>query len=275
MLAIGRFINERPVAKKLQQAWLTRFNQSWVRYAIGRRVLVDNVEWLLHDPSDAGVVICLNHRSYFDAYVAIFALLEQGARWPRKMYFPVRSNFFYEHPLGGAVNLVLGGGSLYPPIFRDQSKAELNRDALRRVAGFLAEPGVLVGLHPEGTRNKGPDPYELLPAQPGIGQIVLQARPLVVPAFINGMSNSYVEDITSTYRRDIRRDKPVIVVFGEPVEYGDLAAQKPRAALYKKMSDRIRDAIIELGRREKILREQCARGQIRDGDTRWVIRPRV
>jgi 1-acyl-sn-glycerol-3-phosphate acyltransferase len=271
-LALGRFINEQPVAKRLQQAWLTKFNQTWVRYAIGHRVFADNIEGLVRGaPNGRSVVLCLNHRSYFDAYIAIFSVYEQGARWPRRMYFPVRSNFFYEGPLGAALNLFIGGGVLYPPIFRESSKAELNRDALRRMVGYLAEPGALVGLHPEGTRNKGPDPYDLLPAQPGIGQIVLQAHPVVVPAFIGGLSNSYVADITSTYKRDIRRDNPVIIAFGEPLDYSDLATQKPRAALYKRMADRIRDSILALGLREKALREQCTRGEIRDDDDGWVM----
>ncbi|HWM84209.1 MAG TPA: lysophospholipid acyltransferase family protein [Kofleriaceae bacterium] len=270
-LALGRFINEQPTAKRLQQAFLTRVNQTWVRYAIGRRVFADNIEWLVDPPSQGGVVVCLNHRSYFDAYITMWAIYEQGTTWVRKMYFPVRSNFFYERPLGAAVNLLIGGGALYPPIFRDTSKSELNRDALRRVVRYLGEPGALVGLHPEGTRNKGDDPYSLLPAQPGIGQIVLQARPLVVPAFVNGLSNSYVSDITSTYRRDIRRENPIIIVFGQPLDYSDLSAQKPRAALYKKMSDRIRDAIIELGKREKALREDCARGEIGDDNPGWAM----
>ena len=37
--------------------------------------------------------------------------------------------------------VAIGGGVLYPPIFRETSKADLNRDALRRLAGFLDEPG--------------------------------------------------------------------------------------------------------------------------------------
>src|SRR6266545_7292267 len=73
-LALARFINERPLAKKLQHAWLTRFNQSWVRYAIGRRVFADNIEWLVRSPREGGVALCLNHRSYFDAYITLFAV---------------------------------------------------------------------------------------------------------------------------------------------------------------------------------------------------------
>lgn len=270
-LAVTRFVNERPRAKQAQHVFLSRFNQAWVRYAIGRRIYVDNIEWLLDRPSERGVLLCLNHRSYFDAYITMFSLYELGAMWADKIYFPVRSNFFYEHPVGFAVNLVIGGGALYPPIFRDTARAELNRDALDRMVRFLDEPGALVGMHPEGTRGKGPDPYELLPAQPGVGQVVLRARSLVVPAFVNGLSNSYVQDITDTYRRDIRRERPIIIAFGGPVDYDDLAQQKPRAALYKRTADRIRQAIVQLGAREREIRDACLRGEIPDDDPHWVM----
>jgi len=270
-LAVTRFVNERPRAKQAQHVFLSRFNQSWVRYAIGRRIYVDNIEWLLDRPSERGVLLCMNHRSYFDAYITMFSLYELGAMWANKIYFPVRSNFFYEHPVGFAVNLVIGGGALYPPIFRDTARAELNRDALDRMVRFLDQPGALVGMHPEGTRGKGPDPYELLPAQPGVGQVVLRARSLVVPAFVNGLSNSYVQDITDTYRRDIRRERPIIIAFGGPVDYDDLAQQKPRAALYKRTADRVRQAIIDLGGREREIRAACLRGEIPDDDPHWVM----
>jgi 1-acyl-sn-glycerol-3-phosphate acyltransferase len=270
-LAVTRFVNERPRAKRIQHLFLSRFNQAWVKYAIGRRIFVDDVEWLLEPPSDRGVLLCMNHRSYFDAYITMFSLYELRAFWADKIYFPVRSNFFYEHPVGFAVNLVIGGGALYPPIFRDASKADLNRDALDRMVRFLDQPGALVGMHPEGTRGKGPDPYQLLPAQPGVGQVVLRARPMVVPAFVNGLSNSYAQDITDTYRKDIRRERPIIIVFGRGIDYSDLAQQKPRAALYKRTADRIRDAIIRLGEREREIRAACLRGEILDDHPGWVM----
>lgn len=270
-LAVTRFVNERPGAKRMQNAFLLAVNQNWVRYAIGRRIYVDDIEWLLAAPSDRGVLLCMNHRSYFDAYITMFSLYELGGLWADKIYFPVRSNFFYEHPVGFAVNLLIGGGTLYPPIFRDTGKAELNRDALDRMVRFLQEPGALVGMHPEGTRGKGPDPYDLLPAQPGVGQVVLRARPMVVPAFVNGLSNSYVRDITDTYRKDIRRERPIIITFGRPVDYTDLAQQKPRAALYKRTADRIRDSIVQLGEREREIRAACLRGEVADDDPNWVM----
>ena len=50
--------------------------------------------------------------------------------------------------------------------------------------------GRLIGFHPEGTRNKSEDPYSFLDAQPGIGRLILEARPQLVPVFIAGLSNS-------------------------------------------------------------------------------------
>ena len=44
-----------------------------------------------------------------------------------------------------------------------------------------------------GTRGKGDSPYELLPAHPGVGQIVLQARPIAVPVFVNGLPNGLMQ----------------------------------------------------------------------------------
>ena len=270
-LAVTRFVNERPGAKRAQHLFLTRVNQTWVRHVIGRRVFADNIDWLLEPPSDRGVLFCLNHRSYFDSYITMYALYEAGASWPDKIYFPVRSNFFYEHPVGFAVNLLIGGGALYPPIFRDAARADLNKDAVQRMARLLDEPGALIGVHPEGTRSKDPDPYKLLPAQPGVGQIILKARPLVVPVFINGLSNSYASDIRDNYRPGIRRDGPIIIVFGEPLDYEDLAAQRPRAALYKRTADRVLEAIAALGPREKELRELCRTGVITEDDPGWMM----
>mgnify|MGYP001480307136 CR=1 FL=1 len=44
------------------------------------------------------------------------------------------------------------------------------------VAALPDQPGTVVGLHPEGTRGKGPDPYTFLPAQPGVGKLALVAE---------------------------------------------------------------------------------------------------
>ncbi len=182
----------------------------------------------------------------------------------------MRANFFYDRPVGVLLNYLVGAGTMYPPIFRDRSKADLNKDALDRVIKFLAEPDTVVGIHPEGTRGKGPDPYEMLPAQPGVGQMILHAKPIVVPVFLNGLSNDFLSDVRVNYRKDARRTNPVVMVWGQPVDYSELTTAKPRAALYKKCADKMRASILALRDRERELRAACISGEIGDDDRHWL-----
>jgi 1-acyl-sn-glycerol-3-phosphate acyltransferase len=269
-LAMARFANERPLPKRLQKRFLQSVTRTWVRPAISRRVYVENMDWLYDLAPDRGVVFVANHRSFFDMYIVMLGLFQPMAPWIERISFPVRANFFYEQPLGVAVNFLIGGGCMYPPIFRDMAKAALNKDAVERVVRSLEQPGTVVGLHPEGTRGKGPDPYELLPAKPGVGQIVLQARPMVVPVFVNGLPNDVRQAIGDTFREDARREHPIIVVAGDELDYSEFTAHKPRAALYKRCADRMNDAIRELGARERQIRAACARGEVADSDHHWL-----
>lgn len=270
-IGLGRFINERPIPKRLQRQYLLAVTKTWVRPSIERRLYVEGMDWLLDAQPDRGIVVVANHRSFFDLYVLMLTLFHQGTYWIERMYFPVRSKFFYEKPTGVLINLLIGGGSMYPPLFHDREKAALNKDALGRLTSILQMPGNVVGLHPEGTRGKGPDPYKLLRAQPGVGQIVLQSKPIVVPVFINGLNNSIPKTIRDTHRKDAQRNQPVIAVFGEqPLDYSEFTTKKPRAALYKKCADKMLTAIASLGEREREIRAACARGDIADSDPNWL-----
>ncbi len=269
-LQLGRLTNERTWGKKLQEAFLRRISYIWIRTVLANRSFCEGLDRVMALNPDRGVLMATNHRSFFDQYGVLLCLWMGPTTWARRLYFPVRSNFFYESPLGVAVNYLVGAGTMYPPIFRQADRTALNKDALERVAKFLAQPGTLVGVHPEGTRGKGPDPYDLLPAQPGIGQIALQSKPIVLPCFINGLSNDIVSDVRSNFRSTVRRDNPVITVIGEPVDYSDLASQKPRPALYKKAADRFRAAIMELGKRERELRSLATQGLLPDDHPGWL-----
>lgn len=269
-LALGRLANESERGKHVQWLIHSYFTKNWVRATVARRTYVEGIEWMKEFEPDRGVMVAANHRSFFDQYVIMLSMFTVGVPWARHIYFPVRSNFFYERPVGLLLNYMVGAGTMYPPIFRDPAKAELNKDGLARLAGFLETPGTVVGVHPEGTRGKGPDPYEMLPAQPGIGQIALQSKPIIVPIWINGLSNDFVRDTISNYSDGIRQRNPVIIVIGTPMDYSDLTAKKPRAALYKKCSDRMREAILELSVREREVRAMCARGEIGDDDPNWL-----
>jgi 1-acyl-sn-glycerol-3-phosphate acyltransferase len=270
-LALGRFANEHPLAKRLQFLFLENLSQPWVKAAIARRVYTENLHKLLHLAPDRGVLLASNHRTFFDLWLAMLPLFHNKCAWLEKVFFPVRSTFFYESPAGLLINFAIGGGAMYPPIFRDPRKAARNEKALDRISKFLADPGVLVGIHPEGTRNKGDDPYTLLPAQPGVGQIALRAAPIVIPMFVNGLSNVVAESVLPAWTPGGRNANPVVIVYGDPIEYSDLASKKPRLALYKNLSDRIHSAIVTLGQREREVRQGIVSGAIDDGHPGWLI----
>jgi 1-acyl-sn-glycerol-3-phosphate acyltransferase len=256
-LALGELLNEREPLKRLQTAYLKGFGHGWVSRCIKNLLHVVGGEHVPRDP-DRGVMLCANHRSFFDQYVIMTVFVER-APWVNRMFFPVRSNFFYEGGAGMFVNLLMGGGCMYPPIFRDPSKSELNKLAIDTVIDLLGQRGTIIGMHPEGTRGKGPDPYELLPAQPGVGQVIMKAKPIVVPIFINGLGNDIVQQIASNFLDGGRRGTPIIVQFGPPVDLGALLAGNPRPAQYKRVADRVLEEIRKLGERERELRASLPR----------------
>ncbi|MGE3545703.1 MAG: lysophospholipid acyltransferase family protein, partial [Kofleriaceae bacterium] len=190
--------------------------------------------------------------------------------WSKRLYFPVRSNFFYDQPLGIFVNAAVAAGAMYPPIYRQAERRSLNDDALDQMVDIVRRPGNVLGMHPEGTRGKGDDPYELLPAQPGVGKLALLGRPTVIPAFINGLSNNIVGDIKANFGAGARGPRAVIVVFGDPIDYSELAAGKPRPALYKRTADLFMVEIKKLSEREKQLRSQLEAREISEHDPRWL-----
>lgn len=262
--------NEDPRGKWLQTRYLRGVSYVWVRAAIARRVLVEGLDDLIALRPDTGVLLVSNHRSFFDQYAMLLACYMGPVPWARHLYFPVRSNFFYDQPLGIVVNAVVAGGAMYPPIFRQAERRALNDEALDRMVEIVRRPGNVIGMHPEGTRGKGPDPYTFLPAQPGAGKLALVARPTIIPAFIHGLSNDVLEDIRATLTREARTSRAIVLVFGAPIDYADLCTEKPRPTLYKKCADRFMTEVGRLARREQALRAELAAGRIADDDPRWL-----
>jgi 1-acyl-sn-glycerol-3-phosphate acyltransferase len=252
-LWLARLCNEHPRGKALQQAYYHSFSKHWVNLCTRNLLHLHGMERIQGLVPDRGVLVCANHRSFFDQYMVVLALL-QHTDLVHELYFPIRSNFFYETWSGVLVNALIGGMAMYPPIFRDPAKAEHNREGLDKIAGWLTRPGVVVGMHPEGTRGKGPDPYELLPAQPGVGQVIMRSHPVVLPIFINGLSNDFVGQIASNFRTGERRGTPIHIVFGAPVDFGDLLAGRARPAQYKRVADHVAETIRKLGQEERVLR---------------------
>lgn len=200
-------------------------------------------------------VLVANHRSFFDMYVITAELLGLGVQ--QRMLFPVRSNFFYDNPMGLFVNGVMSFFAMYPPIFRDRKRAHLNRLAMDELVWLLRQGGHFCGFHPEGTRNKG-NPYELLDVRPGVGKLIHQARVPVLPVFTNGL-------LSQGLKRQVRSNfdgsgTPIHTVFGSPIEFDGLLERPGTPALYRQIAETIRTQIMQLGREERTLRRAADSG---------------
>ena len=269
-LRFAEAANENPRGKWLQTQFLRGVSYVWVRACLANRMFVEGLEDLKAMRPERGVMLVANHRSFFDQYAMLLACYMGQIHWSKRLSFPVRSNFFYDQPLGIVVNAAIAGGAMYPPIYRQAERRGKNDEALDQMVEILKQPGNVLGMHPEGTRGKGPDPYQFLPAQPGVGKLALLAKPTVLPAFIHGLGNNVVEDVKWNFGPEARRSHAVITVFGPPVNYDDLLAEKPRPTLYKKAADRFMAEIGKLRDRERELRAQIMSGAITHDDVRWL-----
>ena len=243
-----RFLNQGGGSK------VTWFWQRWVitplvGTIVTRRLRIHGLERLDRIPKGASILLVANHRTFFDLFILGWILIRHP-RLTRRVNFPVRSNFFYEGLPGLLMAAVFTGGTMFPPFFRSAAKKGMNRVSLGILLEKLRAPGQMVGFHPEGTRNKTDDPYTLLPAQPGAGELALKARPVVVPAFILGLSNSTWAEL----RANLRRERPVIAVFGEPIELPQIPEDRTRLSHHKRCADLFNARIAALGAEERSLR---------------------
>jgi 1-acyl-sn-glycerol-3-phosphate acyltransferase len=242
-------IHRSPIFEPLTRAWLWHVNRRLVNLLTRRLLHVRGAENLHELPADRGVLICSNHRSFFDQYVIMACYTNAVGRMP-PLYFPVRSDFFYDRLGGPLVNGLAAAFHMYPPVFRDPQKRAFNRYTQARLVELLQRPGTAVGVHPEGRRGKGPDPYELLPAQVGVGQLIFEARPAVVPVFVHGLGNDIVRQVRDNFRRG---GTPIVVMIGAPLGL-PIEGLPSRLRTHKDVAERVLDAIRELGAREREVR---------------------
>jgi len=251
-----RFIQKSLAPGPLDRSlrWMQRYvGANWIEACIRDLRRVHGLDRLpAFDPSTSYILVS-NHRSFFDLYVVTAYLVKRNIL-KHRILFPVRSNFFYDHPLGFFVNGAMSFFAMYPPVFRDKKRAALNLDGIEEIARILRAGGVFVGLHPEGARNKTDDPYALLPAQSGVGRIIHRAKVPVLPVFINGLGNDLVKQVSSSFART---GDPVNVVFGRPVDFEGLLEEPGSPRTYKRVSERALAAVAELGREERALRSEA------------------
>ncbi len=222
----------------------------WIYLATYNLMNVRGIENFETTDPERPLLLVANHRSFFDMYT-VSSVLFRRTRRPIALYFPVRAKFFYDSPLGWFVNLVMGWWAMYPPFFREQKDARkrgFDKFSVRELVRLCSRGhGHVIGFHPEGKRNLNADPYSLLPAQPGIGKVIMEARPQVIPVFIAGLGNDLPRQILGNWTGG----EKVRIWFGEPVDLSELYAKRDSLRTHKEIGDVLMSRIGELAESDR------------------------
>jgi 1-acyl-sn-glycerol-3-phosphate acyltransferase len=223
----------------------------WIKICTYKLMTVFGLENVENSSPDKPLLLVANHRSFFDMYVVSSVIFRQTKR-PIKIYFPVRAKFFYDSPLGWFVNLVMGWWAMYPPFFREdreQKKREFDKYSMRRLLQISSEGYAhMIGFHPEGKRNLNNDPYDFLPAQPGVGAVVMKARPNVIPVFIAGLGNDLPKQILGNWTGG----EKIRIWFGEEIDLSQFEEKSDRLRTHKEIADFLMSKIAELGEKDRL-----------------------
>ena len=227
----------------------------WIHLSTYNLMRVSGLEHVEAADRARPLLLVANHRSFFDMYV-VSTVLFRRTPWRKQLFFPVRGRFFYDTVGGLLVNLVMGWWSMFPPFFAggDNPKTEqreFDKFSMRLLAHLCREgAGNVIGFHPEGTRNKGSDPYTYLRPQPGVGRLIKDARPQVVPVFIAGLGNDLPKQVLGNWRGG----EPVRVHFGPAIDFSEFYDRRDSARTYLEIGAFVMSKIAELGEHDRAQR---------------------
>jgi 1-acyl-sn-glycerol-3-phosphate acyltransferase len=224
----------------------------WIYLATYNLMKVYGIEYFEAAAPERPLLLVANHRSFFDMY-AVSSVLFRRTRRPMKLFFPVRAKFFYQTLPGMLVNFLAGWWSMYPPIFGENEKRVFDKYSMRCLTELCRSGAeTVVGFHPEGARNLNSDPYSYLRAQPGVGKLIKDAAPQVVPVFIAGLGNKVLRQINANWNGG----EPVRIHFGPPLDLSEFLAKKDHVRTYKEISEFVMSKIAELGEKDREMFEK-------------------
>ncbi len=227
----------------------------WIYLATYNLMNVFGIENVGSSDPARPLVLVSNHRSFFDMYTISSVIFRRTAR-PVTLYFPVRAKFFYDNPIGWFVNLVMGWWAMYPPFFREQKEArkrQFDKFSVRELIRICSVGrGHVIGFHPEGKRNLDEDQYSFLPAQPGIGKVLYDAKPQVIPVFVTGLINDLPKQILGNWTGG----EKVRIWFGEPIDLSTFYEKRDSIRTHKEIADYLMEKIGLLGEKDRRWIEQ-------------------
>lgn len=244
-------VNLSPRRKRWGHAWVRDVTTRWVHLFTWRITRAHGLEHVERFEPPGAVILVSNHRTFWDMYITCKVLFRRSS-WlsGARLHFPVRAEFFYTSPVGVLVNLLVSGGAMWPPVFRQRRRIRLNVVGLHQLEGVMeTHDCAVVGIHPEGTRNKTDDPYTLLEPKPGTGKLIQDAPAdtWVVPFFVTGMTNNLAWEFFRNYLPRSLRGPDIRITFGAPVAAAELA----QVGNHREVTEALMQRIRELGEADR------------------------
>jgi len=177
-------------------------------------------------PKDQGCFLLCNHTSMGEAPM----LAVHFFPW-RAMWFPAKAEFYKNWPISLIWTFITASHTF--PVRRGERDAS----AIRLIETFLKK-GDNVLLFPEGSRSRD---GELKPGKKGVGMIIHNARPAVIPVYATGFA-----DIVPPGKKRIYGGKKATIIFGERLNLDHYYAQDLSKDVARGIVDEVMSAIAEL-----------------------------
>ena len=210
----------------LKTSFLRLFWVTFSAYVVGFYASFLNrlqVKGGMNIPSSGGVLIASNHISAYETIFLPWAVLRTH---PMQMLWAPAKEELFRKPFQRLVYSVWGAF----PVRRGRDVK-----AGKVLNELLKDQKVM--LFPEGTRHRD---GKLGPGNRGVGKLIYDTRPSVVPAALTGLNRWKFPDF------GVRGS----IVFGTPVNFDDLFLMEDSKETHKLIAERVMDAIVELLKQE-------------------------
>ncbi|GGW63402.1 lysophospholipid acyltransferase family protein [Streptomyces caelestis] len=198
-----------------------------------RLVFRPRIEGLEHVPAEGAAIIAGNHLSFSDHFLMPAVL-------KRRITFLAKAEYFTGPGIKGRLTASFFRSAGQIPV--DRSGKDAGQAAIREGLGVLSKDELL-GIYPEGTRSHDGRLYK---GKVGVAVMALRAGVPVVPCAMIGTFEAQPPG------KVIPNLHPVVIRFGEPLDFSRYAGMENEKAILRAVTDEIMYAILSLSGQEYV-----------------------
>ncbi|GAA5205265.1 MULTISPECIES: 1-acyl-sn-glycerol-3-phosphate acyltransferase [Streptomyces] len=198
-----------------------------------RVVFRPRIEGLDHVPASGAAIVAGNHLSFSDHFLMPAVLR-------RRITFLAKAEYFTGPGLKGRLTAFFFRSAGQIPV--DRTGKEAGQAAIREGLGVLGKDELL-GIYPEGTRSHDGRLYK---GKVGVAVMALRAGVPVVPCAMIGTFEAQPPG------RKIPKLHPVVIRFGEPLDFSRYAGLEREKAVLRAVTDEIMYAVLTLSGQEYV-----------------------